>query len=471
MSLQDRENLILGDVPRPSVRFPHAVRAGSLLFLGQQLGLSPTTGRPVTGYADLPAPVAEELSSGRFAWDSWAGPVRAQCWQMLKHHQQVLERAGADLGDLLRVNMWMVDFSQLPVLMPVRSAPFRPHTPPPITNIGAREFGVPSALIQSSAIAGISRDGVMREELRTSEISQDVGDYLIATRFGNHMFAAGMIAARNDTRTSISSPEELEDEASDNLIAIIGKGGRGIRDVHGSVAAQTAFILRDIRAFLSANSLETRSVAKMTVYLKNWRDLPTFWHVFSVIWPEPQLPPVTIVGCTELGSPGFELEIEISAYTPEDSEDEIELVEPQSAIFDETASAARAGEFVYLGAQAGLLSGGGLAYRIPEVSAIDSAVVRIITDSAAGTSRYQAIVAQLLAALDNADRTLRAFGRGLADLVHINVFLRDSAVTPVIESLLGDRLPEPTPALSIVEVPWLPVREAEVMIDGVAFVP
>jgi enamine deaminase RidA (YjgF/YER057c/UK114 family) len=161
----------------------------------------------------------------------------------------------------------------------------------------------------------------------------------------------------------------------------------------------------------------------------------------------------------------------MSLYTPEGSEDRIELAEPRNAILDGTASAARAGDLVYVGGQVGLLPRGGLASQLNELPAPDGGGLRFLGESVAAESRYGAVVAQLLAAVDNVRLVLGRFDLGLDDLVHVDVFLRDAAMVPVVEEVLADRLPESAPTLSMVEVPWLPVHAAEVMLDGIAFAP
>ena len=196
-------------VPTLYEDLPQAVCAGQYLFVSTMVGVNPDTGRIVMSLDELSDEEPRQLISGRLAVDSWSGPIQAQCWQMFKNIERVLQSQGAQLQDILRINMWVNDFSHLPMLAPVRSLVFAPDDPPPISNIGACDIPVPGAVIQAEVVAALPSRGGKRVSIDSPNVSQFVGHYGLASRSGPVAFAAGMIAASNEQRRVIRSYADL----------------------------------------------------------------------------------------------------------------------------------------------------------------------------------------------------------------------------------------------------------------------
>jgi 2-iminobutanoate/2-iminopropanoate deaminase len=71
------------------------------------------------------------------------------------------------------------------------------------------------------------------------------------------------------------------------------------------------------------------------------------------------------------------------------------------------------------------------------------------------------------AALDTVERRLATVGLGLADLVKLTYFVTDIADRALANDQFVERLPEPRPARTLVQVMGLP-RGARVEIDAIA---
>ena len=73
-----------GDVAVPLARYAPFRRAGDLVYFAGVVPADPTTGKVVTGFADLPDEVRAQLGeTGEMSVDSKDGPILAQSWFVL----------------------------------------------------------------------------------------------------------------------------------------------------------------------------------------------------------------------------------------------------------------------------------------------------------------------------------------------------------------------------------------------------
>ncbi|MCC7107102.1 MAG: hypothetical protein IT307_18375 [Chloroflexi bacterium] len=444
-------------VANPVGSFSLGTRTGPLMFLSAQAGIDPGTGRLVTSCAELRDEIGPTLAMGRLAADSWSGPVQAQCWQMFQNIRTICEEQGASLQDILRINMWMTDFSDLPALMPVRSRPFAPHDPPPITNIETSALCVPGAQIQAEVIVALPREGGKREGVGSPRISQAVGHYMVAARTGQAAFAAGMIAARNDTGRVVERYEDLGPRGRE-----LASGRRATDEIEERVAAQSFAILEDTRAVLEDGGASFADVVKTTIYLKQMRDLPAWERVYRGFFAD-NPPPTTIVGCTELGVSRFTLEIECSVLLPGPERREM-VTTSALPVCTHAASLSRSGNLLFLSGQFGIDPATGRMVRgYGDLPSANLASGSVATDWREGPA-----AAQTVTILENTRRALEEQGTSLENLLKLNVYLTDARDIPAIERVAARYFPTDAPACGIVEVPSLPLRDAVVQIDGIA---
>ncbi len=81
-----------------------------------------------------------------------AGDMRAQAKQAFENLKAALEAAGAGFQDLVKVNTYVVDMSQLQAIREVRAAYFT-STPPASTLVQVSRLARPEFLIEVEAIA------------------------------------------------------------------------------------------------------------------------------------------------------------------------------------------------------------------------------------------------------------------------------------------------------------------------------
>ena len=72
--------------------------------------------------------------SGQVAWDTdgniaGKGDIQAQARQIFANLRQVLQEAGGDLGDLLKITTYVTDISNYPAVIEVRNQVFQGELP------------------------------------------------------------------------------------------------------------------------------------------------------------------------------------------------------------------------------------------------------------------------------------------------------------------------------------------------------
>jgi 2-iminobutanoate/2-iminopropanoate deaminase len=96
-------------------------------------------------------------TSGQVALDSDGkvvgdGDMKAQTRQALENVKSVLEAAGASMGDVVKITVYLTDMSRLMETHAVR-AEFFPDPPPASTGIEVSALAFPGLLIEIEAIA------------------------------------------------------------------------------------------------------------------------------------------------------------------------------------------------------------------------------------------------------------------------------------------------------------------------------
>ena len=449
-----RRGLRPAAIPAAQIYGAPAMRSGQLLFVSAQAGTHPVTGRLVQGYADLDAK-GRRLATGFMAPDSWAAPTAAQCWQAFRNIEAVLAAHSATPRDILRINMYVRQISELPVLNPVRSAFFAPHPPPPITNVEVRWLPLPGSVFQAEVIALLPRGRLRKENVRSRSTSQQVGNYELATRAGSLVVAAGVIAARNKDGRLIKTRADLGPAAAPGVGEIADRQEEGIE-------AQTTFLYHDLQRALAEVGGSFRDIVKLTFFLKDMRDLRAVERIHRRFFREGAgvQPALTVLGVDELGVHDFLLEIEMIADLGSGARGKDRFIHlrrpaPLAPIYPQAARAA------------GVLWIGGI---VGESGVERSGAIRRIlgTPGPAVEARLGPAAAAMLNAYDGLARVLAAGGLRLRDVVKATMYMTDQNDLPAVEAATRAVFPRNPPAVTLVGVHSLPVPGAKVQIEAIA---
>ena len=125
--------------------------------------INPPTLSTPTGYShvvEVSGPAKTIYVAGQVAFDSGgkvvgAGDMKAQTEQVFKNLEAALKAAGATFGDVVKMNTYVTDMSQLAVIRDVRSRYFGATTPAS-TLIQVSGLARPELMIEIEVIAAVS---------------------------------------------------------------------------------------------------------------------------------------------------------------------------------------------------------------------------------------------------------------------------------------------------------------------------
>lgn len=109
MPTESKEAVNTEHAPRAIGPYSQAIVAGDWVFVSGQLGLDPQTGALVPG------------------------GVQAEARQALANVRGILQSAGADLSDVVRTTLYLVDLGDFTVVNEIYGSVFRPPYPARVT--------------------------------------------------------------------------------------------------------------------------------------------------------------------------------------------------------------------------------------------------------------------------------------------------------------------------------------------------
>jgi 2-aminomuconate deaminase len=121
---------------KPRGRFPHAKRAGDLIYVS-----GTSSRRPDDSFAGV------EVVDGLKVLD-----IAAQTRAVIENIRDILHAAGAELGDLVQVTSYLVDMADFASYNAVYAEYFD-ETGPTRTTVAVRELPHPDLLIEIQAVA------------------------------------------------------------------------------------------------------------------------------------------------------------------------------------------------------------------------------------------------------------------------------------------------------------------------------
>jgi enamine deaminase RidA (YjgF/YER057c/UK114 family) len=213
-------------------------------------------------------------------------------------------------------------------------------------------------------------------------------------------------------------------------------------------------IARKLKPSLEAAGASLDSVVKAQIYLRDPADLPAFNEAWRAHFPTP--PATTIIATSTPGFTLAELRIEINTIAlARDGVTRKEVV-PGPALFDGQVAAVKAGDLLFLSGLMAVAEG-----RLVAEAAIDQ------KQPFFGIP----VKAELAAIFAQAEAICRSAGTSLVNAVRIQAFHTDLADFPAALEAWHDALGGRPLPISAVEVAWLPVPGARVLVDLWVYAP
>ncbi len=395
------------------------VVVGDHLYAAGQIASDYTTGVPPEACTDP-------------AFPYYGSDIQRQTRYVLENLQKTFRAAGAELKDVVKSQVFLCDLDDFFYFDQVWKE-FVPD-PPPRTTVEVGGLLVPGCLVEIDLVA--LKGNVPRQVITKSGAPSPMAHYCEGVVVGDHLYAAGQIAS--DYATGVP-PEARTDPAF---------------PYYGSdIQRQTRYVLENLQKTFRAAGAELKDVVKSQVFLT---DLDDFFH-FDQVWREffPDPPPRSTVEVGGLLVPGCRVEIDLIAV----KSDVPRQVTTESGAPKTQAHYCEAmvvGDHVYAAGQLAADYASGVSSR----AHMDPAFPYYGSDIQRQT-RY---------VLENLQKTFRAAGAELKDVVKSQVFLTDLDDFFYFDQVWKEFFPDPPPRTTV-EVSGLLVPGCRVEIDLVAVIP
>jgi enamine deaminase RidA (YjgF/YER057c/UK114 family) len=462
--MSNKKQIVIDNQPTVFPSFPHAVKAGGLVFLsGMRSSQNPTSYRR---FSDIPKQGHDKKQDFLMA-DHLESQVAHDSWYTHQNMDAALEAAGSGPDQVLRQHIWQGDKRFFPVYQNIRQV--LQKVPAPSSGLGVTEvFGDTNGTIGIDAIGVCPGDN---PDLPAREVVASMDDkelpaasfYSQAVRTGPLVFTAGHIPIKTSTEGK-PVVKSFDDIPPEGRFLETGQSHPDSRD--GPIASQTWFIYNELKRTLKNQGLKLSDTLNSTVYLADIRDFPTFHRVHRHFFPDANTA-LTVSGFAEVGHRGCLIEIELTASTAHKNFSKTIADWPMSSPFAAPA-AVRAGDFIFYSGVLGINKDcrvvtepedfGALAPEIPE-----GLLSKI--------GEYAEVSHESWAALHLLSKISQGVGSSMNDLLKITVYLENPASFTIFERMLLRLVSkENLPAVECVIIPNPgPIPEAQIQLEAIGW--
>ena len=410
-------------IPHTDARLARGVRAGRWLFATGQSGTDYVSGiAPEVTQADHPL--------------NGEPPAKREARRLFRNVEEVLAQGGAGFPDVVRIDQSYTSAAAVDPYHEVRREVFKGRIPPSTSNLHQR-LALSGQSIEAHVMAAVPGANFKTEHQSFTpsyKIHHSSG-YSPGLAAGDFRFIPGQTA---ETRVEGEGPLDIEARRPVGL----WKGT--------AIKLETDFIIRrKMGPSLEAAGASLDSVVKAQVFLRDRDDVPAFNEVWRAHFP--MGPPATTIIATS--TPGFimpESRIEINVIALARAGATRKEVVPGPTLFDGAVAAVRSDDLLFL---SGLM-------------AVENG--RLVPDARLDARQpYYGVPvkAELASIIRQGEAICRAAGTSIRNAVRIQQFHTDLAdLAPAIEVWHAALDHQPLP-LSAIEVPWVPVPGARVLVD------
>lgn len=424
------EPLLPVTLPGTDIKLARGVRAGPWIFATGQCG---------TDYVNGLAP---EVSAEGHPLDGEPHSKR-ESRRLYRNVEEVLKAGGSDLPHVVRVDQYYTGAHAVDPYHEVRREVFKGRIPPSTSNLH-RRFARTGQTVELQVMAVVPGRGLAAEHgtfTPSYKIHHSSG-YSPSLSAGDFRFVPGQTAEARKEEEGPIDPEARRPVG-------LWKGT--------PIKLETEFIIRrKMMPSLEAAGSSLDDVVKAQVYLRDRDDVPAFnevWHSHFKSAPATTIIPTATPGFI---MPDSRMEINVIALASSGATKRVVVNGEGAPLFKNSVSAVRTGNLLFL---SGLMAveGGRL---VPEAGVDPGQPFFAIPAKA-----------ELRSILRQAEAICRKIGTSLRNAVRIQQFHTDLAdLAPALEVWSDAMNGQPLP-ISAIEVPWLPVPGARVLVDLWVFAP
>jgi len=400
-----------GNAPKPVGPYSQTVAFSHYNNLSAQLPIDPKTGLVVHG------------------------GVTEQAEQCFKNIKAILESIDHSLTDVVRVTVFLKNIMDLDAVDAVYRSFFPSHVPTRTTvAVAALPMG---ALVQVEAL-----------------VTNGVGTIPNAPQAGD------LVKLTNNTSNapvSALSTQTVAFSHYNNLSAQLPIDPRTGIVVTGGVKEQAAQCLKNIKAILESIDVPFDDIVKTTVYLKNLADIDAVDQVYTTFFPDSSIaravaymPARTVVSVVDLPLHAL---VQIEAVVSHGDGTPPQAVEDRHGIVIKARNTDKAPK-------------NALSTQTVAFSHYNHLSAQLPIDAKTGNLVSGGVAEQAGQCLANIKAILESINHSMADVVKVNVYLKNLADTEAVNRLCATHFQSAGPACRVVGVSALP-KGALIQIDAI----
>jgi reactive intermediate/imine deaminase len=411
--------IIKSNNPQPLAVYTEAFDVDGLIFAAGQLPTDFKTGIP-----------AEAKKDPNFPF--YGSDIKKRTHYIMKNLARTFEAAGSSLEHIVKAQVFLEDLRDFDAFDEVWKEYFK--APPARTTVATTGLLVKDAQIEIDLIGYVP--GKLSSKLIKSENARPIAHYTEAYTLGGLVFAAGQLPS--DFKTGV--PAEARKDPNFPF--------------YGSdIKKRTHYVMKNLARTFEAAGSSLEHIAKAQVFLESMADHDGFQEVWRQYFKVP--PPTTVVGTSGLLVKDAGIEIDLIGYIPG-------KLKARTVKSSNPGGEASYAEAVVVG---GLVFAEGqlpsdFTSGIPAEAKKDPNFPFYGSDIKLRT-RY---------VLKKLARTLEAAGSSLDHVIKAQVFLDDLHNFSGFDEVWKEFFKTP-PARTTVETNGLPVKDAMVTVDLIAYIP
>lgn len=382
-------------------------------------------------YNNLSAQLPVDPKTGKLV----AGGVKAQARQCLANLQAVVESIGHVMSDVVRLTVFVRDIKDVDAVDEVYKSFFPTYVPTRTT----------------AAVAALPMDALVQME---ALISNGEGTIPGAPQAGDLIKLANNTA--NAPQCALSS-QTVAFSHYNNLSAQLPIDPKTGRFVPGGVREQAAQCLKNVKAILESIDVPLDDIVKINLYLTNLADSKAVDEVYTTFFPDSgiaravgYLPARTTIAAAALPMGAL---VQVEAVVSHGDGTPPQAVEDRHGLIIEANNTDGAPKSALSTQTVAFSHYNHLSAQLP----VEAKTGRLVP----GGAKEQA--AQCLA---NIKAIVESIGHAMADVVKVNLFLKDMADLDAVGEACKAAFPDGVPALRAVGVCALP-DNALVQMDAV----
>lgn len=364
-----------------------------------------------------------------------AGGVKKQAEQCFNNIKAIADSIGHVMSDVIRITVFVKNIKDVDAVDEVYKS-FFPTYVPARTTVAVADLPM-GALVQIEAL-----------------ISNGEGTIPDAPQAGD------LIKLINNTVNAPVSPlsaQTVSFSHYNNISAQLPVDPQTGRVVEGGIKAQAAQCLKNIKAILASIDVPLDDIVKINLFLKDLADLEAVNQVYTTFFPDSgiartlgYLPARTVIAASALPMDAL---VQIEAVVSHGDGTPPQLVEDRHGLIIKPNNTPKAPEC-------------SLSTQTVAFSHYNHLSAQLPLDPRSGKMVAVGIKEQTGQCLQNIKEIVESIDHALADVVKVNIFLKNIADIAVVDEVYADFFPGGVPARRVVGVSALP-GDALIQIDAV----